>query len=178
MVIANVPTTISQISISNIVLTKIVLFLVRSTLLDSFCPCCLYAIFVNRNMIWGVRSCFVDALIQLLYCWSCLDDVTLLFFICIFIHYVHKQFQQWSITCTVNVDAYPNEYAKHGCLGLYKWSLQMCQPPSAKFPYRTLSLQYICVDLKYLKYETITFNSHFSQEIMDQSWYELVTLIS
>ena len=72
-----------------------------------------------------------------------------------------------------NVDTCPKEYTKHGCLGLYKWSLQMFQPPSAKFPNRTFSLQYICVDVKYLKYKTITFNSHYSHEIMEQSWYEL-----
>ena len=72
-----------------------------------------------------------------------------------------------------NVDSCPKEYTKHGCLGLYKWSLLMFQPPSAIFPNPTFSLQYICVDVKYLKYKTITFNSHYSQEIMEQSWYEL-----
>ena len=54
-----------------------------------------------------------------------------------------------------NVDTCPNEYTKHGCMGLYKWSMQIFQPPSAKFPNRTFSLQYICVDVRYLKYKTV-----------------------
>ena len=54
-----------------------------------------------------------------------------------------------------DVDTFPKEYTEHGSLGLCKWSLQIFQPPSAKFPNRTFYFQYICVDVRYLKYKTV-----------------------